>query len=256
MRLAGAFAAAAVLAAGPVVAGPWTQPRGEGQVIVKYEDMRADQGFDPNGEPALLPVERRDRVLSVFSEYGLTDRLTLQVKGDWQSGRDAFVDYQGRGPLEVGVTWQAWRDDRTALSVYAGVADAGQGRNAGYAAPGVGGQDQEVRVSLGRAFATPGARWTDGAFVDAQIARRFRQDLPDEVRADLTAGLHLGPDWMILNQAFAGMTDDDGARWLSVESSLVRRFGDWSVQAGWRQAVAGRETPIASGPVVGLWRRF
>ncbi|MBA3049587.1 MAG: hypothetical protein FP822_08495, partial [Brevundimonas sp.] len=74
----------------------------------------------------------------MFLEYGLTDRLTVQFKGDWQSGEDAFVEYEGRGPLEIGVTWQAWRDDRTAVSLYAGYADGGEGRNAGYAAPGVG----------------------------------------------------------------------------------------------------------------------
>jgi hypothetical protein len=94
------------------------------------------------------------------------------------------------------------------------------------------------------------------SFVEAQVARRWRQRLPDEVRVDLTAGAHLGDDWMLLGQAFGGATDGDGARWLSVEATAVRRFGDWSLQAGWRQAVAGRETPVSRGPVVGLWRRF
>lgn len=61
---------------------------------------------------------------------------------------------------------------------------------------------------------------------------------------------------MVLSQAFGGMTDDDGARWLSVETSVVRRFGDWSVQAGWREAVAGRETPESRGWVLAVWRRF
>lgn len=43
--------------------------------------------------------------------------MTVQFKGDWQSGEDAFIDYEGRGPLEIGVTWQAWRDDRAAVSL-------------------------------------------------------------------------------------------------------------------------------------------
>ena len=84
----------------------------------------------------------------------------------------------------------------------------------------------------------------------------MRQGLPDEVRVDLTAGARVGEDWMVLAQAFGGQADEGGARWLSVETSVVRDFGDWSVQAGWRQTVAGRETPEASGPVIALWRRF
>ncbi|MFN3669511.1 MAG: hypothetical protein ACK4VY_09410 [Brevundimonas sp.] len=254
---AGLLAATALLAtASAADAGPWTQRAGEGQVILKYEDMRAVRGFDPDGALADLPAERLDRTLGVFVEYGLTDRLTLQFKGDWQSGEDAFVDYEGRGPAEIGVTWQAWRDDRTAFSLYAGYADGGEGRNAGYAAPGQGDSDWEVRAALGRAFGGFGRWGSSGSFVDLQAARRMRSGLPDETRVDATAGLHLGDDWMALAQAYGGQADDDGPRWLSVEASVVRRFGDWSLQAGWRQTVSGRETPESGGPVVALWRRF
>ncbi|MBU4136350.1 MAG: hypothetical protein KJ690_08040, partial [Alphaproteobacteria bacterium] len=181
---------------------------------------------------------------------------TVQFKGDWQSGEDAFVEYEGRGPLEIGVTWQAWRDDRTAVSLYAGYADGGEGRNAGYAAPGVGDSDWEVRTSVGRSFGGAGRWGPSGSFVDIQAARRMREGLPDETRIDATAGAHLGDDWMVLAQAFGGQTDDGGPRWLSVETSIVRDMGDWSLQAGWRHTVAGRETPEGGGPVIALWRRF
>jgi hypothetical protein len=248
---------AALAGAGTACAGPWTQPKGHGQVILKYEDMHADQGFGPDGSLADLPAERRDSVASVFVEYGLTERFTLQFKGDWQSGEDAFVDYDGRGPLEVGVTWQAWRDDRTAASLYAGYADGGEGRNAGYAAPGQGDSDWELRGSIGRSFDGWSGSWAPtGSFVEIQGARRMREGLPDEIRIDATAGAHFSDDWMVLAQAYGGQADDGGPRWLSVEASVVRDFGDWSVQAGWRQAVAGRETPESGGPVIALWRRF
>lgn len=241
-------------------AGAWTQPKGRAQVILKAESMRAVEGFDPSGELLALPDARDDQAVGVFAEHGLTDRLTLQVKGDWQSGEDAFVEYSGRGPVEVGLTWQAWRNDRGALSVYAGYAQSGDGRNAGYAAPGVGERDWEVRVSAGRGFGAPAAavaRWgPNRTFVEVQAARRLRDGLPDEVRADLTFGAHFGDNWMVLAQAFGGVTDDDGARWLTAETSVVRHLGHWSVQAGWRRTVAGRETPSAEGPVIALWRRF
>ena len=258
MRSAGSVlvAMAFLACAGPAVAGPWVQAKGHGQIIVKYEDIRSDRGFDPNGDLADLPAERRDVSLGVFAEYGLTDRLTLQFKGDWQSGKDAFVDYEGRGPLEVGVTWQAWRNERTAVSLYAGYADGGEGRNAGYASPGVGDSDWEVRASVGRSFGSSERLRTSGAFVDLLAARRMRQALPSETRLDATAGARFGSDWMILGQAFGGQADDGGPHWLSIEASVVREFGDWSLQAGWRQAVVGRETAAGGGPVVALWRRF
>ena len=258
MKPAGCLLVAMILlaGAGPAVAGPWTRAKGQGQLIVKYEDMRADRGFDPDGSLVDLPGERRDRVAGVFAEYGVTDRLTVQFKGDWQSGEDAFVDYEGRGPVEVGVTWQVWRDERTAVSLYAGYADGGEGRNAGYAAPGVGDSDWEVRTSVGRSFGGSGRWGPSGSFIDLQAARRMRQGLPDETRIDATAGAHLDENWMVLAQAFGGQADDGGPRWLSVEASVVRDLGDWSIQAGWRQAVAGRETPESGGPVIALWRRF
>lgn len=243
--------------AAPASAGAWVQRKGHGQVILKLEDMHADRGFDPAGALKALPAERRDSAVGVFAEYGLTDSLTFQVKGDWQSGEDAFVDYEGRGPVEIGVTWQAWRDERAAVSLYAGYADGGEGRNAGYAAPGVGDRDYEIRASVGRSFgATDGRLATTGSFVELQTARRMRQGLADETRVDFTAGAHFGDHWMVLGQAYGGVADDRGPRWLSLEASVVRDFGPWSVQAGWRQAVAGRETPQAAGPVIALWRRF
>ena len=240
----------------PATAGAWTRPKGKALVIVKFEQMTADQGFGPDGALADLPAGRRDTALGVFAEYGLTDRLTLQLKGDWQSGEDAFVDYEGRGPIELGVTWQAWRNDQTAVSLYAGYAVGGEGRNAGYALPGQGDQDWEARVSVGHSLSRKVGPFPAGSFFELQAARRMRQDLPDEVRIDATAGVRLGPEWTLLTQAYAGQADAGGPRWLSVETSVVRDFGDWSVQAGWRQTVAGRETPEASGPIVALWRRF
>ncbi len=259
MKAAAAMLAlAAVAVASPAVAGAWTQPRGKGQAILKYEDMRARQGFDPAGAIADLPATRRDRAIGLFVEYGLTERATLVIKGDWQSGQDAFVDYEGRGPLEVGVNWQVWRNDRTAVALYGGVADGGEGRNAGYAAPGEGERDWEVRASVGHGFDAPGGRVGafTGGFVELQAARRLREGLPDETRLDAAAGAHFGDDWMVLLQAYGGAAEGDRPRWLSVEASVVRRLGDWSLQAGWREAVDGRETPRSSGPVIALWRRF
>ena len=243
-------------AGSPAVAGAWNLPKGQGQAIIKYEDMQADRAFAPGGA-VRLPLEREDRSASLLVEYGLTERLTLQVKGEWQQGRDAFVDYEGRGPVEVGARWQAYRDADNVVALYAGYAQGGAGRNAGYAPPGAGDSDWEARLMVARSLDAGGLKWApQRSFVEAQVARRWRQGLPDEVRVDLTAGAHLGDDWMLMAQGFGGVTDGDGARWLSVELSAVRHVGVWSFQGGWRRAVAGLETPVAQGPVISVWRRF
>jgi protein XagA len=246
--VAGAF----TLAGLPAFAQAWVTPRGDGQLILKFEAMRADEGFDPVGDRAPLPAARRDEAASLFAEYGVADRFAVLFKGDWQSGEDAFVDYDGRGPLELGVRWQVWRDERGAVSLQASVADGGEGRNAGYAAPGEGERDWEVRLAAGRNFSVTGRP----VFVEVQSARRMREGLPDETRADLTVGIRHGRNWTLLAQVFGGAADDDGPRWVNLETSLVRGWDDWSLQLGWRTAVWGRETPASSGPVVGIWRRF
>jgi hypothetical protein len=135
----------------PAWAGAWAMKNGEGLAILKYEDQKADTGFDPGGvEGAIDP--RHDQALSLYSEYGLTDRLTLQTKVAVTRGHDSFVDYSGRGPIELGLRYALLRTDRSAVSLYLGAAKDGMGRNAGYAAPGEGDTDLEARLLAGTSW--------------------------------------------------------------------------------------------------------
>jgi protein XagA len=139
---------------------------GRTQVIAKYERTEATQGYDL--EAVLVSIDRRrDENLSVFVEHGLTQRLTLQAKAGVTRGHDKWADYSGRGPVELGLRWAAYRDDRSSLAVYVGAGEAGAGRNAGYAAPGQGSLDLEARVLYGRS-----AHWKGReVFVDLEAAR-------------------------------------------------------------------------------------
>lgn len=257
MKLAAAAALLAAAWPGVSLAGAWPVDRGETQVIFKIERMRATEGFDVGGVRRPLPAPREDDAVSIFVEHGLTDRLTLQVRADWQRGRDQFVDYEGTGPTEIGLRYQIIRAGRSAASAYVGYAQAGEGRNAGYAAPGAGEHDWEVRLLVGQGTRL-GWLGDRDAFIEAQLARRFRDGLSDEDRLDVTAGIHFGDDWMLLNQVYAGQAvEGPEVWWINTEASLVRGFGDWSLQVGWRQAVAGRgEVPAQNGPVIAIWRRF
>lgn len=248
------FAGFAALASTSAEAGAWPRPKGETEAILKLEAVRAVEGFDLDGLPAPLPAEREERRLSLYVEHGLTDRITLTAKLAAESGRDAFVDYDGRGPTELGVRARLFERKGAVVSASAAWVLPGEGRNAGYAAPGEGEGDLDARVLVGRS-----GRWLGrSGFVEVQAVRVFRRDLPDETRLESTMGIDLTRRWTVMAQTFAGAADGDGGpAWANTEVSVLRRIGEhWRVQVGWLAPVSGRETPAASGPVVAVWRSF
>jgi len=226
---------------------------GEGLAIFKYEGQKANTGYDPGGtEVAIDP--RHDETLSVYSEYGLTDRLTLQTKAALTRGHDNFVDYEGRGPIELGVRYAFVHTDWSAVSLYLGATKDGVGRNAGYAAPGQGDTDLEVRILAGTSRQWRGAQ----GFAEIQVARLKRRGLADETRIDATAGIRPTPRWLLMVQAYTGRAESEPvqSQWTKLEGSITRDLGPWSLQAGWRQTLSGREMPVDHGPVLAVWRRF
>ena len=237
------------------VAGAWPMPRGDGQAILRYERQTADEAFDEAGVLVSIP-DRADEAATVFVEYGLTSRLTLQGKVGWARGGDEFGGYEGASPAELGLRWTVLQNPRTAVSVYVGAIAPGEGENAVYVSRVRSDGDLEVRGLLGRS-----GRWRGRpVFVDLQAARLFRVGAPDETRVDATAGVEVTPDWMVMVQGYGGMVDgaQDGLQpgWVNGEASLVRRFGSVRVQAGWRAALYGRHSTYGSGPVIALWKRF
>ncbi|MBI5941286.1 MAG: hypothetical protein HY859_12735 [Caulobacterales bacterium] len=226
---------------------------GETLAILKYEQAGADEAFDDLGLRVAMP-SRTDEQVSLYVERGLTDRLTLQGKLGWTRGEDAFVAYEGRGPVELGLRYAVLRGDRSVVSLYAGAVLAGEGRNAGYAAPGAGTADLEARLLAGRSGAFRG----QPVFAEVQLARLDRSGLPDETHLDLTLGMEPSPGWLTLTQVYAGQADGAAMspRWLKLEISAVRSFGDWRLQAGWRESVAGRDSPAERGLVFAVWRSF
>lgn len=258
MRRRGAAAAWATLAVWGVAtaasAGAWPQEKGHGLLILKAEDEQADDGYSPGRDRVAIP-HLRDDYLTLYGEYGLTSSLTLQGKASYTDGEDQFVKYSGRGPIELGLKWTAFQRGRTVVSFYAGAIANGVGRNAEYARPDQGATDAEIRALLGQSWKWRGHE----AFADVELARLFRGGgLADETRLDATAGAWLTPKWLVLVQSYAGEAKGQtyDSQWLKLEGGVVRQFGRWSLQAGWRGVVWGKETPISSGPVLGVWRRF
>lgn len=241
---------AAAFVCGEARAGAWPTPKGETLTILKYERSVADEAFDFDGDRFDRP-ERIDETVSLYLEYGLTRRTTLQAKIVRTRGEDQGETYQGRGPVELGVRYALFRGERSAVSLYMGAVMAGEGRNAGYADPGAGGTSTETRLLAGRSFEVADRP----VFVEAQVARLDRSGLPGETRLDLTLGAEPTNDWLLLLQTYSGWAES-GAEWTKLEASAVRRFGPWRAQAGWRMAIAGKSGPVEVGPVLALWRLF
>lgn len=235
------------------MAGAWPLERGRTQAIAKYERQSADTGFTADGEVVAINP-RQEENASIFIERGLSQGLTIQARGGLTRGHDRFERYEGRGPIELGLRYAVVRRPRTTASVYLGAADAGAGRNAGYAAPGRGGLDLEARLLLGQSITIARRE----AFADLQVARLHRPGLADETRLDATMGYRPARSWLVMAQAYAGDAHSRAvsSRWLKTEMTVVRSFGAWSVQAGWRQTVAGREVARDRGAVIGIWRTF
>ncbi|WP_419251650.1 hypothetical protein ACN2C6_09845 [Caulobacter sp. ErkDOM-YI] len=241
------------LTGGEAMAGAWPMSKGQTQVIAKVERQSADQAFDADGA-VQDPGRREDETASLFIEHGVTDRLTLQAKAGLTRGRDPFVRYEGRGPVELGLRYAVLKRPRTVAAIYIGAAEPGVGRNAGYAAPGQGEVDLEARLLLGRSVTTRRGE----IFSDLQLARLRRSGLADETRMDATLGFRPTRNWLVMAQTYAGEADARPRKssWVKAELSVVRGFGAWSVQAGWRQTLAGREIARDRGAVLGIWRGF
>lgn len=252
--LACAFISAASLS-NSAYAGAWSQPKGQGQVIVKYEPVWSIHWLDSDGNRSRLPEDRFDHVLSIWGEYGLTDRITLYGKTDWQDVGDDTLHFRGMGPLEIGARYQVLSYDNSAVSVQGSLISDSDGRNSAWAEPGVGEKEAEVRILAGTSF---GGRYP--SYIETQIAGRWREHLPSELRLEGTAGVHLNDRYMAVFQVYSGRTFPDNpdfsARWTTFELGAVRHYSDWSLQAGWRSTVIGRNIVTGDGPILGVWRRF
>lgn len=250
-----AVGAALALAGSPAWAGAWPMAPGVTQAILKYEDGRASDGFDADGSRVAIPHVADDD-LSVFVERGLTSRLTLQGQVGATRGDDGYVENEGRGPISLCLryTFLVQAQGRQVFSLYVGGTAPGVGRNADYAHPDQGRADGEVRLLYGRSALVFGRE----GYVDVEAARLFRSDLADETHVDLTVGYEARRNWLVLLQSYAGEADTRpvSARWLKLEAGVVRRFGSWRVQGGWRSTAFGRDVPVEGGPVVALWKTF
>ncbi|HVZ30548.1 MAG TPA: hypothetical protein VG839_09155 [Asticcacaulis sp.] len=240
-------------------AAAWPQAPGQTQWIVSYEPSTADTQFDGHGR-ANIPLGTWDQTdVSIYADHGLTKRLSLTAKINFQDYKTVSTHFSGVGSVEIGARWTVHKGEDFVFALGASAEGLGKGRRSDFDAPGAkAGTDYDLRAYFGKGFKL-GKR---DAFVNIEAARHLRQYDTDQWRVDSTFGLKPSSQWMILAQSFAGQTDKlagSQARWNNVQLSLVRSFGPHqktSLQLGARQTVTGRNVPRANAVVLSLWKTF
>jgi len=238
--------------AGPAAAGAWPAPVGHGQVIVKLEEETATLGLDGSGQTLAIPRQTLT-FIDLYADYGLTPDLSLQVTAGLERSRLGVRQVDGAGPCSLGVRYVLARPWGGFLTAYAGATTpaADQATRSDPAAGQAGG---ELRLLAGRSFRVFGR----DLFAEAETARLLGGGHENQTRIDGTLGIQLRPRLLLLSQVYSGRQEGgaSGASWVKLDESVVRTFGAWRAQLGWRRTLAGRNLPVTTGPVIGLWRRY
>ncbi len=216
---------------------------GQTQAIVKIESQRASEAFDEAGQLVPIPVHH-DLAADLFVERGVTERLTLQGKLYLASSKEDGLSQTAFGHSELGVRWTAYNEPKGVLSFYTGLTVPVSGTEKGQAG-------LEARVLVGRAVNLGHRKLV----ADMQLATLSGSGYGRETRLEGSLGLELSQNWNLMAQMQGGQIEN-GTAWLKDEISITRNLGQNSIQIGWRQTPFAENFTKASGPIIGLWRRF
>ena len=193
------------------------------------------------------------------------DGFTLVGKTEMGSERDGDLPFArpALSSAELGGRLRLWQGSgvvvSTAVSARFEEARADDGSETfGWTRPEV-----ETRLLAGYGFSTGPRLWSLPAFVDAEAAYRSRTgEGPDEILVDLTVGLRVRPDTLLLAQSFSTLStaEEKGEAsyaYHKVQGSVVYDLdARWSLQVGAFATVAGRNALREQGLVTAVWFRF
>jgi hypothetical protein len=238
-------------------AGAWTVKRHHWQAFVSVINSSAASGFDNRGKRG-VDIKFAKMLYQNWFEYGVTSRLTLFVVPNVVSGRALTPLAFSRGhnlSFQGGARLLLWgRSGKLSLQ--------GSYKSAGpfdlSVSNGIdSGRQIELRLLYGTGFRLFGL---DG-FADVQVAQRWlASPRPNETPVDLTAGLWIDKDWMLMAQSFNVISAGDSRppftyyRSHKLELSLVQRLTPhWSLQMGAFYSPAGQNALVERGLQMSLW---
>jgi hypothetical protein len=255
-------------------AGTWPESDGHALMIYSVSWFQSRSGYGPTGQVSRYGANGlfNQILVTPYIDLGITRRTSVSFNPALSHlvSKDAFNSQSGGGfgDVELSVRHQF-------ATLESGWLLSGQGtwmfpayslaRNP---APGNHEQDFEGRLLAGRG----GAVWGKPAFVDLQAGYRYRSGAPaDQVRADGTVGFTVIPKLTVMGQFFGikGMRNGSPVRpnsnpnaqsdfdlYKGQGSVLIRATSLTTVQLGWGNTIAGRNTGKGSTIVLALWRSF
>lgn len=246
-------------------AGAWTQNSGDWQLTTGLIYSNADRSFDAHGNASWPELFQRI-LLTTDTEYGVRDGITLLVRTETAyvhlkdaltqptTAFDNAVEAGARVRLAQGVL-----QDGDVLSLEVTGREAGAFNFAYSANAHAGGEDGGFRFLYGGGFRA----WDRDGFFDVEAGYRFLSPpRPDQTVIDLTAGLWLTPDWMLMGQSFNLISSAATApyrffRMHKLELSGVWRMApDLSLQAGAFFSPMGINALDEHGVQISLWSNF
>ncbi|MGN6516326.1 MAG: hypothetical protein ACTHLR_10870 [Rhizomicrobium sp.] len=256
-----AILAIACFIPGVAHAGAWTLPENVAQVISTSTVSSADKSYDAHGH-ATEPVRFRKSFMSIYTEYGWNDWLTLIAIPEYADAVSAFPGLKVQKARDFAISGGA----RVRLFDGAGVFSLqAMARSAGAFELDTSfrqkpGEDFELRALYGTHFALFGR---DGC-LDVQIAQRWATGgRPDEVPVDVTLLYDVGWQTQVLLQNFNVISEGHGRppfdayRYHKLALSAVRHlWGRTSLQAGGFISPAGRNALEERGVFLSMWTRF
>ncbi|NVN10626.1 hypothetical protein HUK84_05600 [Nguyenibacter vanlangensis] len=257
-------------------AAAWTQPAGQGIVIIQEDRWSGTHGFNDSHDLFRFPNNGESYVnqTNVYVEYGLTNKLTLlgnfwlnQVGYDNDFGK---TENFGFGDQEFGARYKM-RPLGFLNGPWVGSSQLLIGvptyRVHNVSQPlGVGGVAVELRHAIGRPYLLFG-HWS---YIDLSGGIRFRTGRgADELRFDAAHGTLLWGGFTLMEEFSQIQTLDNGVAFnvgnpisstnfdlTKMRFSLLKRLGPVSIQAGYERDLAGRNTGSGGGPFVGIWIPF
>lgn len=261
-RACAALLALAGLSPEPVRAGVFNQPAGSGLVIVEGLYDTGSRSFDTHGHLIqTAPYDKREGW--AYLQYGVTDWLMAIVQPDVVSTSVGGVPgghYTGVGTSQAGAQIQLPSIGPFAFALQGTVHLPVANRPHNPALVGNTTRDTDGRGLVGAAFVLGGLP----AFVDAEAGYRLRSGgSPDEIHVDLTGGLRLRPDVLVLAQSFTTVPTAAGTPYYprstfsNLQASAVYDLNaHWAVQIGGFGTVFGRNALRERGLISALWYRF
>ncbi|MEI9992098.1 MAG: hypothetical protein WDM86_18930 [Rhizomicrobium sp.] len=262
MRLARGVAAAVLaipLSVAAAQAGAWTLKRGHWQVFTAMTQSSAGLAFDRHGRADIVTGFNKLLVQNCI-EYGLTDYLTLFATPDYVLAHvrpTALAAARVRNSSFEGGARLLLDGRHGKLSLQGSYKTAGAFDLSVSAADRASGRQIELRLLYGTSFKLLGR---DG-FIDLQAGQRWiASPRPNETPVDLTAGLWITPNWMVMAQSFNIVSAGDARppytyyRSHKIEVSLVQKLSrHWSLQVGAFYSPAGQNALVERGVQVSLW---